>query len=185
MRVHPTGNVTVFTGSHSHGQGHETTFAQVVADAPRHPGRQRRDRARRHRPRALRHGHLRLALARGRRHGDREGARQDRREGQEDRGAPARGVRGRHRVQGRQVHGRGHRPQQGVRRSRARGVRAAQLSARQARAGAERDGVLRSDQLHVPGGHAHLRGRDRSRHRRRARRRSSRRATTSATSSTR
>jgi carbon-monoxide dehydrogenase large subunit len=25
------GTVTVFTGSHSHGQGHETTFAQVVA----------------------------------------------------------------------------------------------------------------------------------------------------------
>jgi carbon-monoxide dehydrogenase large subunit len=32
VRVHPTGTVTVFTGSHSHGQGHETTFAQVVAD---------------------------------------------------------------------------------------------------------------------------------------------------------
>jgi carbon-monoxide dehydrogenase large subunit len=32
IRVHPTGKVTVFTGSHSHGQGHETTFAQVVAD---------------------------------------------------------------------------------------------------------------------------------------------------------
>ena len=32
VRVHPTGKVTVFTGSHSHGQGHETTFAQVVAD---------------------------------------------------------------------------------------------------------------------------------------------------------
>lgn len=32
VRVHPTGNVSVFTGSHSHGQGHETTFAQVVAD---------------------------------------------------------------------------------------------------------------------------------------------------------
>jgi carbon-monoxide dehydrogenase large subunit len=31
VRVHPTGSVTVFTGSHSHGQGHETTFAQVVA----------------------------------------------------------------------------------------------------------------------------------------------------------
>jgi len=31
IRVNPTGNVTVFTGSHSHGQGHETTFAQVVA----------------------------------------------------------------------------------------------------------------------------------------------------------
>jgi carbon-monoxide dehydrogenase large subunit len=31
VRVHPTGTVTVFTGSHSHGQGHETTFAQLVA----------------------------------------------------------------------------------------------------------------------------------------------------------
>ncbi len=31
IRVHPTGSVTVFTGSHSHGQGHETSFAQVVA----------------------------------------------------------------------------------------------------------------------------------------------------------
>ena len=31
VRVHPTGKVTVFTGSHSHGQGHETTFVQVVA----------------------------------------------------------------------------------------------------------------------------------------------------------
>ena len=32
LRVNPTGSVTVFTGSHSHGQGHETTFAQVVSD---------------------------------------------------------------------------------------------------------------------------------------------------------
>ena len=32
VRFHPTGTVTVFTGSHQHGQGHETTFAQVVAD---------------------------------------------------------------------------------------------------------------------------------------------------------
>jgi carbon-monoxide dehydrogenase large subunit len=31
VRVQPTGKVTVFTGSHSHGQGHETTFAQIVA----------------------------------------------------------------------------------------------------------------------------------------------------------
>ncbi|MGE0667654.1 MAG: xanthine dehydrogenase family protein molybdopterin-binding subunit [Sphingomonadales bacterium] len=31
IRVNPTGNVTVFTGTHSHGQGHETTFAQVVS----------------------------------------------------------------------------------------------------------------------------------------------------------
>jgi len=33
VRVHPTGKVTVLTGSHSHGQGHETTFSQLVADA--------------------------------------------------------------------------------------------------------------------------------------------------------
>jgi carbon-monoxide dehydrogenase large subunit len=31
VRVNPTGSVTVMTGTHSHGQGHETTFAQLVA----------------------------------------------------------------------------------------------------------------------------------------------------------
>ncbi|SMF17259.1 carbon-monoxide dehydrogenase large subunit [Tistlia consotensis] len=33
VRVNPTGTVTVLTGSHSHGQGHETVFAQIAADA--------------------------------------------------------------------------------------------------------------------------------------------------------
>ena len=32
VRVNPTGSVQVLTGSHSHGQGHETTFAQLVSD---------------------------------------------------------------------------------------------------------------------------------------------------------
>ena len=32
VRFTHTGKVQVFTGTHSHGQGHETTFAQVVAD---------------------------------------------------------------------------------------------------------------------------------------------------------
>ena len=32
VRVNPTGSVAVMTGSHSHGQGHETTFAQVVSE---------------------------------------------------------------------------------------------------------------------------------------------------------
>jgi aerobic carbon-monoxide dehydrogenase large subunit len=32
VRVFPTGSVSVFTGTHAHGQGHETTFAQIVAD---------------------------------------------------------------------------------------------------------------------------------------------------------
>ncbi len=30
VRVHPTGKVTVYTGAHPHGQGEETTFAQLV-----------------------------------------------------------------------------------------------------------------------------------------------------------
>jgi len=32
VRVNPVGTIEVLTGSHSHGQGHETSFAQVVAD---------------------------------------------------------------------------------------------------------------------------------------------------------
>ena len=32
IRFNATGNVSVFTGTHSHGQGHETTFAQIVGD---------------------------------------------------------------------------------------------------------------------------------------------------------
>ena len=32
VRVNPTGSVEVLTGSHSHGQGHETTFAQLVCE---------------------------------------------------------------------------------------------------------------------------------------------------------
>ena len=32
VRVHPSGKVTVFSGSSAHGQGHETSFAQIVAD---------------------------------------------------------------------------------------------------------------------------------------------------------
>jgi aerobic carbon-monoxide dehydrogenase large subunit len=32
VRVNPVGSVEVLTGSHSHGQGHETTFAQLVSD---------------------------------------------------------------------------------------------------------------------------------------------------------
>jgi carbon-monoxide dehydrogenase large subunit len=32
VRVNPSGDITVFTGSHNHGQGHETVFAQLVGD---------------------------------------------------------------------------------------------------------------------------------------------------------
>jgi carbon-monoxide dehydrogenase large subunit len=33
VRMHPTGSVQVFVGTHAHGQGHETTFAQIASDA--------------------------------------------------------------------------------------------------------------------------------------------------------
>ena len=32
VRVHPTGKVTAFCGTSGHGQGHETTYAQIVSD---------------------------------------------------------------------------------------------------------------------------------------------------------
>ena len=32
VRVHPSGAVTVFTGTSGHGQGHDTVFAQIVGD---------------------------------------------------------------------------------------------------------------------------------------------------------
>jgi aerobic carbon-monoxide dehydrogenase large subunit len=32
IRVNPSGDITVFTGAHNHGQGHETVFAQLVGD---------------------------------------------------------------------------------------------------------------------------------------------------------
>jgi len=33
VRVFPTGSVAVYVGTHSHGQGHDTTFPQLVADS--------------------------------------------------------------------------------------------------------------------------------------------------------
>ena len=98
VRVHITGAVTVFTGTSPHGQGHETTMAQVVADRLGVDPRQRRDHPRRHGHRAAGPGHLRLALhGRGRRGGG-AGGDEDRRQGAADRGPPARGRARRHRA---------------------------------------------------------------------------------------
>ena len=109
VRVNPTGSVEVLTGTHAHGQGHETTFAQVVSERLGIPIDTYLDRARRHRQGAVRHGHLRLALRRGRHVGAGQGARQGRGQGQEGRRASARSRRRRHRVQGRQILRRRHR----------------------------------------------------------------------------
>lgn len=32
VRVHPSGGITVYSGTHSHGQGHKTTYTQIVSD---------------------------------------------------------------------------------------------------------------------------------------------------------
>ena len=32
IKFNPTGSVTLYTGSHSHGQGHETVFAQIISE---------------------------------------------------------------------------------------------------------------------------------------------------------
>jgi carbon-monoxide dehydrogenase large subunit len=32
IRIHPSGKVTLYCGTHSHGQGHETTFCQIAAE---------------------------------------------------------------------------------------------------------------------------------------------------------
>ena len=99
----PPARCTVFTGSHSHGQGHETTFAQVVADELGMPIEDVE----------IVHGDTdKIPFGMGT-YGSRSLAvggsaivkalRQDHRQGQEDRRAPAGGGRGRHRVQGRRA----------------------------------------------------------------------------------
>ena len=149
VRVNPTGSVTVFTGSHSHGQGHETTFAQIVAaklgidignvevvhgDTGRIPFGMGT-----YGSRSLAVGGTAIVKAL-----DKVIAK-----GKKIAAHLLEAAESRHRVQGRQVHRGRHRPQQGVRRSLAGRVRAAQLSARQAGAGPRRNRVLRSDQLHL------------------------------------
>ena len=96
----------------------------------RRPVRGRRGAARRHAGRGQGHGHLRLALAGRRWRGAGPGRRQGDREGQADRGAPARGLRRRHRVQGRPVRRQGHRQGPGDGGDRAGDVRGAQPARR-------------------------------------------------------
>ena len=122
VRVNPVGTVEVLTGSHSHGQGHETTFAQLVSDRLGIPiGNV-----------AIVHGDtdkVQMGMGtygsrsgRGRHVGHREGTRQDRGQGQEGRGPRARSQRTGHRVQGRQVHGQRHRQGDRFRLRRAAGL---------------------------------------------------------------
>ena len=92
LRVHMTGKAILRTGAKTQGQGHETTWAQIVAHELGHPGRGRRGRGGRHRHRAVRHGHLRLAQHAGRRRRRRDGVPQGAGQGAQARRAPARGL---------------------------------------------------------------------------------------------
>ena len=78
--VDEDGKVTVTAGTSSHGQGHETAYAQIVGRHARRPARRRQGRPVRHEAGQARHGHDGLALAAGRRHRgparDRRGARE-------------------------------------------------------------------------------------------------------------
>ena len=82
----------------AHGQGHETAFSQIVADRLGVPFEDVEVLHGDTQVAAQGPGHLRLALAGRRRRGAGPGGRQGDREGQADRGAPARGHRRRHRV---------------------------------------------------------------------------------------
>ena len=66
----PAARRRVYTGSSPHGQGHETGFAQIVADRLGHRPAAGRRHPRRHRHGPVRPGHLRLAHAGRRRRGD-------------------------------------------------------------------------------------------------------------------
>jgi len=63
VRVNPVGTIEILTGSHSHGQGHETTFAQLVAERLGIPISQVRSSTATP-TRCSSAGHLRLALRR-------------------------------------------------------------------------------------------------------------------------
>ena len=167
VRVHPTGKVTVFTGSHSHGQGHETTFAQVVASRL---GISVDDVD-------VVHGDTgRVAFGMGT-YGSRSLAvggtaivkALDKvvNKGKKIAAHLLEASDSRHRVQGRRVQGGGHGQGQCLSaRSRSTAYVPHNYPHRQARAGLGRAGVLRSDQFHLPRRQPYLRSRNRSGHRR-------------------
>ena len=69
VKIEPTGKVTVMTGASPHGQGEETTFAQIAADELGVRHRRRAGDPRRHGDRAVRHRHVRQPRHGGRRRG--------------------------------------------------------------------------------------------------------------------
>ncbi len=75
LRIHPTGKAILKLSCQTQGQGHETTFAQIVAERARDPARGHQGDARRHGQHAVRPGHVRVALDADVGRGDRDGRR--------------------------------------------------------------------------------------------------------------
>ena len=73
LRIHPTGKAILKISSITQGQGHETTFAQIVAEELGIPARGHQGHARRHGQHAVRARHLRVALDPDRRRRHRDG----------------------------------------------------------------------------------------------------------------
>ena len=69
VEITADGGAIVRTGSFSHGQGHETTFAMIAAERLGLPDREGRRRQGRHRRRSQGHRHVRLEVDADRRHG--------------------------------------------------------------------------------------------------------------------
>ena len=101
LRFDPSGALTIFGGTHSHGQGHATVFAQLAHEFLGVPFEIDPLRAGRHRPGRDRARHLWRAQRRGRRQRAEVRRRRHDREGEKARRRDAGGRRRRHRVQGR------------------------------------------------------------------------------------
>ncbi len=158
VRMLPTGSVQVVTGSSPHGQGHETTWSQIVADQLGIDPNDDRGAALRHRGLGPRSRHLRLPVPGRRRHGCPHGDRHRPREGPLHRRPPAGGVGRRPRVRGGLVPGPGLSGQVDGHRRRGDGGLHRPRPAR--RHGAQPDGAghLRPAELRLPvrhprGGH--------------------------------
>ncbi len=109
IRFDPGGTVTVFAGTHSHGQGHATVFAQLVHEFLGVPFESDPLCAGRYRAGAVRARHLRCAQRGGRRERAQARRGRDHREGKADGRRHDGGGRGRHRVCRRHLQGRRHR----------------------------------------------------------------------------
>ena len=92
IKMHLTGKTVVTMGTQPQGQGHETTYSQVVVARAGHPDGGHRHPALGHPGHAVRLRLVRLAHLVGRQHGGHQGRRQDPREGPSDGRPHARGV---------------------------------------------------------------------------------------------